>query len=304
LRLEGGLVFHENKVKRALAQKLPSNQDIRSFDKIVDVLTRIDKELIGCEAFKKQVCMMVGTWIATGIVSGTLNPLEGHWCFLGPTGSGKTKCAEMVGQLRCALGGLVVGDVVKTKLSDLKASYEGQTEEKTTCHILSCLGSVMLVDGSHGLGNGSAYGDQVVTQMLTDLNLFKKHICVIFTGYKDKMAEMFMRHKGIRSRFCFHVTLTSYTNSQLARICWKQLSDHAEKTPQINLDPKHESRLKDTILTMMDKYPTVFKDETTLATENIAHHIVRLTVNRWWKNNFKSRRFSGRHLTGRLQVRR
>ncbi|NEE07822.1 AAA family ATPase, partial [Streptomyces sp. SID7499] len=90
-----------------------------------------------------------------------------HFVFSGPSGTGKTTVARILGRVFYALGLLGGDHLVEAQRSDLVGEFLGQTAVKANELIDSALGGVLFVDEAYSLANsgyskGDAYGDEAL----------------------------------------------------------------------------------------------------------------------------------------------
>ncbi|UGQ13043.1 AAA family ATPase [Yinghuangia sp. ASG 101] len=153
-----------------------------------------------------------------------------HFVFSGPSGTGKTTVARLLGRIFHALGLLESDRLVEAQRPDLVGEYLGQTAVKTGELIDSALGGVLFVDeayalAGHGYAKGDAYGDEAVQVLLKRAEDDRDRLVVVLAGYPEGMDRLLASNPGLLSRFAARVEFPSYDDAELARI-----ADHLAAT--------------------------------------------------------------------------
>ena len=151
----------------------------------------------------------------------------GHYMFVGNPGTGKTVVARLMGEIFHAYGLLSKGHLVEAKKADLVAGYIGQTAIKTREVCERALGGVLLVDEAHQLVNTEGYQSEnysdsfsqdAYNEIMTFMENNRDNICVIFTGYKDKMQQFVAADPGMESRKPEEIYFPDYSETELFQI--------------------------------------------------------------------------------------
>lgn len=121
-----------------------------------------------------------------------VQPPKRHFVFSGPSGTGKTTVARILGRVFYALGLLGGDHLVEAQRADLVGEYLGQTAVKANELIDSAIGGVLFVDEAYslsnsGYGKGDAYGDEALQVLLKRAEDNRDHLVVILAGYPEGM---------------------------------------------------------------------------------------------------------------------
>ncbi|NUU26175.1 MAG: AAA family ATPase, partial [Streptomycetaceae bacterium] len=146
-----------------------------------------------------------------------------HFVFSGPSGTGKTTVARLLGRLFHALGLLESDRLVEAQRPDLVGEYLGQTAVKTGELIDSALGGVLFVDEAYALAGsgytkGDAYGDEALQVLLKRAEDDRDRLVIVLAGYPEGMDRLLVANPGLTSRFTTRVEFPSYDAGDLARI--------------------------------------------------------------------------------------
>lgn len=146
-----------------------------------------------------------------------------HFVFSGPSGTGKTTVARLLGRVFHALGLLETDRLVEAQRADLVGEYLGQTAVKTGELIDSALGGVLFVDEAYalagsGYAKGDAYGDEAVQVLLKRAEDDRDRLVIVLAGYPEGMDRLLASNPGLTSRFTARVEFPSYGAPDLARI--------------------------------------------------------------------------------------
>ncbi|CAM5239942.1 AAA family ATPase [Streptomyces californicus] len=153
-----------------------------------------------------------------------VQPPKRHFVFSGPSGTGKTTVARILGRVFYAGLGLLGGDhLVEAQRSDLVGEFLGQTAVKANELIDSALGGVLFVDEAYSLANsgyskGDAYGDEALQVLLKRAKDNRDHLVVILAGYPEGMDRLLATNPGLSSRFTTRVDFPSYRPLELTAI--------------------------------------------------------------------------------------
>ncbi|MDH6227972.1 AAA family ATPase [Streptomyces sp. MJP52] len=152
-----------------------------------------------------------------------VRPPKRHFVFSGPSGTGKTTVARILGRVFYALGLLGGDHLVEAQRADLVGEFLGQTAVKANELIDSALGGVLFVDEAYalvntGYGKGDAYGDEALQVLLKRAEDNRDHLVVILAGYPEGMDRLLAANPGLSSRFTTRVDFPSYRPDELCEI--------------------------------------------------------------------------------------
>ncbi|MFI6487100.1 AAA family ATPase [Streptomyces sp. NPDC050564] len=152
-----------------------------------------------------------------------VQPPKRHFVFSGPSGTGKTTVARILGRVFYALGLLGGDHLVEAQRADLVGEYLGQTAVKANELIDSAIGGVLFVDEAYslsnsGYGKGDAYGDEALQVLLKRAEDNRDHLVVILAGYPEGMDRLLATNPGLSSRFTTRVDFPSYRPLELTSI--------------------------------------------------------------------------------------
>ena len=140
--------------------------------------------------------------------------------FYGPSGTGKTTVARLIGQLYRAIGILSQGQLVEVDRSGLVAGYVGQTALKTQEVIQKAIGGVLFIDEAYALNGRSEndFGQEAIDTLLKAMEDHRDDLIVILAGYSKEMAEFLTANSGLKSRFPNIIEFPDYTGEELLAI--------------------------------------------------------------------------------------
>ncbi|MFC5803870.1 AAA family ATPase [Streptomyces formicae] len=192
---------------------------------LADALAELER-MVGLEPVKRQVkalsaqLNMARLRAAQGL---PVQPPKRHFVFSGPSGTGKTTVARILGRVFYALGLLGGDHLVEAQRADLVGEFLGQTAVKANELIDSALGGVLFVDEAYALSNtgyskGDAYGDEALQVLLKRAEDNRDHLVVILAGYPEGMDRLLAANPGLSSRFTTRVDFPSYRPLELTAI--------------------------------------------------------------------------------------
>ncbi|WP_043263446.1 AAA family ATPase [Streptomyces sp. CT34] len=184
------------------------------------------ERMVGMEPVKRQVralsaqLRMARLRASQGL---PVAPPKRHFVFSGPSGTGKTTVARILGRVFYALGLLGGDHLVEAQRADLVGEFLGQTAVKANELIDSALGGVLFVDEAYSLSNsgyskGDAYGDEALQVLLKRAEDNRDRLVVILAGYPEGMDRLLAANPGLSSRFTSRVDFPSYRPLELTRI--------------------------------------------------------------------------------------
>ncbi|WP_053846733.1 AAA family ATPase [Streptomyces sp. NRRL B-24085] len=190
-----------------------------------EALTELER-MVGLEPVKRQVKALSAQLNMARLRAGQglpVQPPKRHFVFSGPSGTGKTTVARILGRVFYALGLLGGDHLVEAQRADLVGEYLGQTAVKANELIDSALGGVLFVDEAYslsnsGYGKGDAYGDEALQVLLKRAEDNRDHLVVILAGYPEGMDRLLAANPGLSSRFTTRVDFPSYRPLELTSI--------------------------------------------------------------------------------------
>ncbi|MEU5091927.1 AAA family ATPase [Streptomyces sp. NPDC021356] len=184
------------------------------------------ERMVGLEPVKRQVKALSAQLNMARLRAGQglpVQPPKRHFVFSGPSGTGKTTVARILGRVFYALGLLGGDHLVEAQRADLVGEYLGQTAVKANELIDSAIGGVLFVDEAYslsnsGYGKGDAYGDEALQVLLKRAEDNRDHLVVILAGYPEGMDRLLAANPGLSSRFTTRVDFPSYRPPELTEI--------------------------------------------------------------------------------------
>ncbi|GGS36964.1 hypothetical protein GCM10010221_39290 [Streptomyces parvus] len=192
---------------------------------LAEALAQLER-MVGLEPVKRQVKALSAQLNMARLRAGQglpVQPPKRHFVFSGPSGTGKTTVARILGRVFYALGLLGGDHLVEAQRSDLVGEFLGQTAVKANDLIDSALGGVLFVDEAYSLANsgyskGDAYGDEALQVLLKRAEDNRDHLVVILAGYPEGMDRLLATNPGLSSRFTSRVDFPSYRPLELTAI--------------------------------------------------------------------------------------
>jgi tetratricopeptide (TPR) repeat protein len=192
---------------------------------LAEALAELER-MVGLEPVKRQVKALSAQLKMARLRAGQglpVQPPKRHFVFSGPSGTGKTTVARILGRVFYALGLLGGDHLVEAQRADLVGEFLGQTAVKANELIDSALGGVLFVDEAYSLSNsgytkGDAYGDEALQVLLKRAEDNRDHLVVILAGYPEGMDRLLATNPGLSSRFTTRVDFPSYRPLELTAI--------------------------------------------------------------------------------------
>ncbi|WP_280722111.1 AAA family ATPase [Kitasatospora sp. MAA4] len=184
------------------------------------------EQMVGLDPVKRQVRALSAQLRMAGLRADQglpVQPPKRHFVFSGPSGTGKTTVARILGQVFHALGLLSGDHLVEAQRSDLVGEFLGQTAVKANELIDSALDGVLFIDEAYSLANsgyskGDAYGDEALQVLLKRAEDNRDRLVVILAGYPEGMNRLLATNPGLNSRFTTRVDFPSYRPAELTAI--------------------------------------------------------------------------------------
>ncbi|MFD9411766.1 AAA family ATPase [Streptomyces sp. NPDC059989] len=194
-------------------------------DALAEALAELER-MVGLEPVKRQVKALSAQLHMARLRAGQglpVQPPKRHFVFSGPSGTGKTTVARILGRVFYALGLLGGDHLVEAQRADLVGEFLGQTAVKANELIDSAIGGVLFVDEAYSLSNsgyskGDAYGDEALQVLLKRAEDNRDHLVVILAGYSAGMDRLLAANPGLSSRFTTRVDFPSYRPLELTAI--------------------------------------------------------------------------------------
>ncbi|MFJ2806801.1 AAA family ATPase [Kitasatospora sp. NPDC087271] len=204
---------------------LPATQPVDDERELDAALAELSL-MVGLEPVKRQVralsaqLRMSRLRAAQGL---PVQPPKRHFVFSGPSGTGKTTVARILGRVFHALGLLSGDHLVEAQRADLVGEFLGQTAVKANELIDSALDGVLFIDEAYSLSNsgytkGDAYGDEALQVLLKRAEDNRDRLVVILAGYPEGMNRLLATNPGLNSRFTTRVDFPSYRPNELTAI--------------------------------------------------------------------------------------
>ncbi|MDK0518349.1 AAA family ATPase [Streptomyces sp. ML-6] len=192
---------------------------------LAEALAELER-MVGLEPVKRQVKALSAQLNMARLRAGQglpVQPPKRHFVFSGPSGTGKTTVARILGRVFYALGLLGGDHLVEAQRADMVGEFLGQTAVKANELIDSALGGVLFVDEAYSLSNsgyskGDAYGDEALQVLLKRAEDNRDHLVVILAGYPEGMDRLLATNPGLSSRFTTRVDFPSYRPPELTSI--------------------------------------------------------------------------------------
>ncbi|MFI9602237.1 AAA family ATPase [Streptomyces sp. NPDC052043] len=211
--------------RRAPAAEVPLPTGPTDPALLEEALAQLER-MVGLEPVKRQVKALSAQLNMARLRAGQglpVQPPKRHFVFSGPSGTGKTTVARILGRVFYALGLLGGDHLVEAQRADLVGEYLGQTAVKANELIDSAIGGVLFVDEAYslsnsGYGKGDAYGDEALQVLLKRAEDNRDHLVVILAGYPEGMDRLLAANPGLSSRFTTRVDFPSYRPAELTEI--------------------------------------------------------------------------------------
>ena len=191
---------------------------------IEDVLTELDKELVGLAPVKTRIREIAALLLVERVrrkLGLSSEPPTLHMSFTGNPGTGKTTVALRMADILHRLGFVRKGHLISVTRDDLVGQYIGHTAPKTKEILKRAMGGVLFIDEAYYLyraENERDYGQEAIEILLQVMENQREDLVVILAGYADRMEKFFRSNPGFRSRIAHHIDFPDYADSELLAI--------------------------------------------------------------------------------------
>jgi probable Rubsico expression protein CbbX len=198
---------------------------------IEDVLTQLDRELIGLKPVKTRIREIASLLLIERIRKRMNLASETptlHMSFTGNPGTGKTTVALRIASILHRLGFVRRGQVISVTRDELVGQYIGHTAPKTKEILKKAMGGVLFIDEAYYLhrpDNERDYGQEAIEILLQVMENQREDLVVILAGYGDRMDRFFASNPGFRSRIAHHIDFPDYSDAELLDIAELMLRD-------------------------------------------------------------------------------
>jgi SpoVK/Ycf46/Vps4 family AAA+-type ATPase len=152
-----------------------------------------------------------------------------HMMFVGPTGTGKTTVARLLGELYCEMGILRRGQLVEVRASDLISDHVGGTRARVIDRVENALDGVLFIDEAYMLNQSTAnsFGGEALDALLGWLEDHRDRLVVVFAGYKTPMLSLRRSNPGLVRRIPEDniIEFPAYSVEELSAIMNKMAAD-------------------------------------------------------------------------------
>jgi probable Rubsico expression protein CbbX len=198
---------------------------------IEDVLSQLDRELIGLKPVKTRIREIASLLLIERIRKRMNLASETptlHMSFTGNPGTGKTTVALRIASILHKLGFVRRGQVISVTRDELVGQYIGHTAPKTREILKKAMGGVLFIDEAYYLhrpDNERDYGQEAIEILLQVMENQREDLVVILAGYGDRMDRFFASNPGFRSRIAHHIDFPDYSDDELLDIAELMLRD-------------------------------------------------------------------------------
>ena len=203
----------ESLLKLAEASLQKGYKDCSILEDAYPVLMKIDN-LVGMQEFKQSLAEKIVAYACETPEKGAMH----HVSIVGPTGSGKTTIARLIGELYAAMGIVEDPNILMGTQSSMIGGYVGHTAIQTNQMVDKAMetGRPLFMDEFYGFTGD--YGDKCIQTLLPHLTDNADSFVLIVAGYEKEMKDVFKANEGLRRRFPWHFVLRSYGPDELMEI--------------------------------------------------------------------------------------
>ncbi|EKG10223.1 CbxX/CfqX [Macrophomina phaseolina MS6] len=208
--LNGAKLKHQQRISKT-KQPISATFEAQDFDPDFDRgqraatnIAKLFEGVVDCEDIVNQLQGYQNT-VANMRALG-LDPTEQvpfAFLFRGPPGTGKTSTARRMGKVYYDMGLLATAKVHECSATDLVGKFVGHTGPKVQDLFAKALGQVLFIDEAYKLGNGGAFTQEALDEMVDCMTKpkFANRLVVILAGYDADINRLMSANPGLTSRF-------------------------------------------------------------------------------------------------------
>lgn len=136
-------------------------------------------------------------------------------CLLGNPGTGKTTVAGILTGFLAKYGFIRENKYVVVNGTSFSSSPD--PVRRTNLVLAKAKGKLLFIDEAYALAR-SAYGQQILTIFLDDMERNRDGMALILAGYKKEMKELFQMNSGLSSRIDDYLMFPDYSPSEMRQI--------------------------------------------------------------------------------------
>lgn len=182
--------------------------------------------------------------------------------FLGPSGVGKTRSAELVSFFFCRAGVFVFGNVVKGAKKDFTGPYVDSGTHMASEMMTKSLENVLFFDEAYSLANGahgvSGHSQGAIDQIVAQVEQHEGLTSIVMCGYaRQMMGGLFGANEGLMRRFPNIFELRANSPEALAHIFFRFLETrHASVCRRLSRRDRDE--IYSVLVFVVDADKTIF----------------------------------------------
>jgi len=159
--------------------------------------------------------------------------------FAGPSGTGKTAVARLMGPFFRSLGVVRKGQVVEAGRPELIAEFVGQTAPLVEALVQKALDGVLVVDGIDTLAaDKESFVDEALSTLAKLMEANRERLIVIMTGSEQAVSDLLRRQPTLAAAFRQTIHFPAYTDGELA-----QLFEHFAAESDYELAPAAKAQV-------------------------------------------------------------